>query len=199
MNFLAHFQLAWPDEGLVLGALEGDYYKGPLGSELPDSLARGVRLHRAIDAYTDNHPTVVSLRRHFPAGLRRYAGILIDLSFDHYLTQHWHSFNVEKLTDFNRKILRTLNGGSHTLSSGSKHMLARMDEFDILNCYHEWQAVTGSAERIGQRFRRGNPLVAIEQDMEPLRDAMEGAFLEFYPQLQGFVIEWRGNGTISKP
>ena len=43
MNFLAHFQLAWPDEGLVLGALEGDYYKGPLGSELPGDLARGVR------------------------------------------------------------------------------------------------------------------------------------------------------------
>ena len=93
MNFLAHFQLAWPDEGLVLGALEGDYYKGPLGSELPGDLARGVRLHRAIDAYTDNHAAVAQLRRGFPSGLRRYAGILIDLGFDHYLTQHWHSFS----------------------------------------------------------------------------------------------------------
>ena len=74
MNFLAHFQLAWPDEGLVLGALEGDYYKGPLGSELPNGLARGVRLHRAIDAYTDNHAAVAELRRGFPSGLLRYAG-----------------------------------------------------------------------------------------------------------------------------
>ena len=137
MNFLAHFQLAWPDEGLVLGALEGDYYKGPLGSELPEGLARGVRLHRAIDAYTDQHPTVAALRRNFPKGLRRYAGILIDLSFDHYLTQHWHTFNTRELTEFNREVMRTLNGGSDALSSGSQRMLARLDEFDILNCYHE--------------------------------------------------------------
>ena len=197
MNFLAHFQLAWPDEGLVLGALEGDYYKGPLGSELPEGLARGVRLHRAIDAYTDHHPTVAALRRNFPKGLRRYAGILIDLSFDHYLTQHWHTFNTRELTEFNREVMRTLNGGSDALSSGSQRMLARLDEFDILNCYHEWQSVTGSAERIGERFRRGNPLVAIEQDVEPLREAMEEAFLEFYPQLQGFVTNWRSDGTIS--
>ena len=193
MNFLAHFQLAWPDEGLVLGALEGDSYKGPLGSELPGDLARGVRLHRAIDAYTDNHAAVAQLRRGFPSGLRRYAGILIDLGFDHYLTQHWHSFSTASLQEFNRDVLRTLTGGSDYLSAGSRQMLARLDEYDILNCYHEWQAVTGSAERIGQRFRRGNPLVAIEQDMEPLRESMEDAFLEFYPQLQEFVANWRAD------
>ena len=193
MNFLAHFQLAWPDEGLVLGALEGDYYKGPLGSELPNDLARGVRLHRAIDAYTDNHAAVAELRRGFPSGLRRYAGILIDLGFDHYLTQHWHSFSTASLPEFNREVLRTLTGGSDHLSAGSRQMLARLDEYDILNCYHEWQAVTGSAERIGERFRRGNPLVAIEQDMEPLREGMEDAFLEFYPQLQEFVANWRAD------
>jgi acyl carrier protein phosphodiesterase len=193
MNFLAHFQLAWPDEGLVLGALEGDYYKGPLGSELPSDLARGVRLHRAIDAYTDNHAAVAELRRAFPAGLRRYAGILIDLGFDHYLTQHWHSFSTANLPEFNRGVLRTLTGRSDNLSAGSRQMLARLEEFDILNCYHEWQAVTGSAERIGQRFRRGNPLVAIEQEVEPLREGIEDAFLEFYPQLQAFVANWRAD------
>ncbi len=53
MNFLAHFHLAWPDEGLVAGGLEGDYIKGPLRGALPPDLERGIKLHRAIDAYTD--------------------------------------------------------------------------------------------------------------------------------------------------
>ena len=51
MNYLAHFHLAWPDPGLVVGGLEGDYYKGPLRGDLPGDIESGVRLHRAIDAY----------------------------------------------------------------------------------------------------------------------------------------------------
>ena len=62
MNFLAHFHLAWPDEGLIAGGLEGDYLKGPLRGELPPELERGIKLHRAIDAYTDKHDLVRQLR-----------------------------------------------------------------------------------------------------------------------------------------
>ena len=87
MNFLAHFHLAWPDEGLVAGGLEGDYHKGPLRGELPPAIERGVKLHRAIDAYTDSHPLIQQLRRDLPRNLRRYAGSLIDLSFDQYLAR----------------------------------------------------------------------------------------------------------------
>ena len=51
--------------------------------------------------------------------------------------------------------------------------------------------VTGSAERIGERFRRGNPLVAIETEVDPMRSAIEETFLAFYPELQAFVSDWR--------
>ncbi len=55
VNFLAHFHLAWPDQHLVLGGLEGDFHKGGLPGTLPAALQDGVALHRAIDAYTDSH------------------------------------------------------------------------------------------------------------------------------------------------
>ena len=73
MNFLAHFHLAWPDEGLVAGGLEGDYYKGPLRGDLPRDIERGVQLHRAIDAYTDGHPAHTAIAQRSaaePAALR---------------------------------------------------------------------------------------------------------------------------------
>ena len=74
MNFLAHFHLAWPDQDLVAGGLEGDYHKGPVDASLSDGLQRGVRLHRAIDAYTDSHPALAGLRQEFTPRLRRFAG-----------------------------------------------------------------------------------------------------------------------------
>lgn len=190
MNFLAHFHLAWPDAGLVAGGLEGDYYKGPLRGDLPRALERGVRLHRAIDAYTDRHPAVEQIRCEFPATLRRYAGILIDLSFDHYLSLHWDRFSAIPLADFNRQIYHTLDQQQHSLSAGSQKMLARMVKHDILGLYHEWDTVPASAARIGERFRRHNPFLDVDRDLSPARAGLERAFLDFYPDLQLFCADW---------
>lgn len=185
MNFLAHFHLAWPDEGLLAGALEGDFHKGPVGSALAPDLAEGIRLHRAIDAFTDNHPQVIALREQFPASLRRYAGILIDLSFDHFLSLHWGRYSELELQTFTRRVHLALENRSMQLSSGSLQMLQALRSHDLLNRYHEWSLVTASAQRVGERFRfnRSNPLLDVEQGLSPLKSDLERAFIAFYPDL----------------
>lgn len=186
MNFLAHFHLAWPDEDLVAGGLEGDYFKGPLRGELPPGLERGIKLHRAIDAYTDGHPLIQQLRRDLPPGLRRYAGILIDLSFDHYLSLHWSRFSDIPLSDFNSGVYRTLTTHEGTLSEGARGMVARLIEYDVLNLYTQWETVPAAAARIGQRFKRNNPFLDADRHLSPAKTTLEQAFLNFYPLLQSF-------------
>jgi acyl carrier protein phosphodiesterase len=186
MNFLAHFHLAWPDEGLIAGGLEGDYYKGVLRGQLPAHVERGVKLHRAIDAYTDGHPLILQLRRELPPGLRRYAGILIDLCFDHYLSLHWTRFSSVSLPDFSRAVYRILDAQESALSDGARRMTARLIEYDVLNLYQEWGTVTATAARIGERFRRDNPFLDLERVLSPSKDTLERAFLDFYPQLEAF-------------
>ena len=54
MNYLAHFHLAArlasergeEGDGLLIGALLGDYVKGPLRGDYPDDWEEGIRLHR---------------------------------------------------------------------------------------------------------------------------------------------------------
>lgn len=190
MNFLAHFHLAWPDEGLVAGGLEGDYYKGPLGDDLPAPLEKGVRLHRAIDAYTDQHSAVHQLRRDFPPRLRRFAGILIDLCFDHYLHRHWYEFSDTPMPEFTGQVYRILGDHQHLMSQGSRAMFTRMVEHDILGLYESWDTVPASAARIGERFSRHNPLTEVDRELTPVRDRIEQAFLDFYPDLQAFAADW---------
>jgi acyl carrier protein phosphodiesterase len=189
MNFLAHFQLAWPEEGLIAGALEGDYHKGLLRGDLPDALERGIGLHRAIDGFTDRHPVVSELRLELPPHLRRYAGILIDLSFDHFLCLHWHTFTSMPRADFNSEVYRTLQSQQHNLSTNARHMLDRLVQYDILGRYAYWDTVSATAERIGERFTRQNPFIGVEPVLEPLRPSIESAFLAFYPDLQVFSAE----------
>lgn len=189
MNFLAHFHLAWPDSTLIAGGLEGDYFKGPVNAETAPVLARGIQLHRTIDAYTDAHPAVAEVRRQFPAHLRRYSGILIDLAFDHYLTLHWSQFSPLSLADFNARVYEVLQSNEPELSAGSTKMMNRLLEYDILNRYHQWQTVTATAARLGERFQRGNPFLNLEEELEPVKTRLERAFIEFYPQLQIFSAE----------
>ncbi len=198
MNFLAHFHLAWPDPGLLAGGLEGDYYKGPLRDDLPADLARGVSLHRAIDAYTDRHPLTGELRRAFPRHLRRYAGILLDLSFDHFLSLHWERFSELPLAEFNGVVYETLQHRGATLSPGSRRMLGRLIEYDLLARYRDWETVAASAARIGERLKGDNPLAAAGRDLAPARGLLEQGFLAFYPQLQAFVGQWQQAGNQSR-
>jgi len=187
MNFLAHFHLAWPEEGLIVGALEGDYYKGPLKGDLPRAIEDGVVLHRAIDAYTDQHTCVVALRQALPQPLRRYAGILIDLSFDHFLALHWREFSDVAQPEFNATVYSTLTAQDAALSPAARAMSQRIREHDILHLYREWRTVPASAARIGERFTRGNPFTDLEHQLTPLLDDIEAAFLAFYPELQAFA------------
>ena len=186
MNFLAHFHLAWPEPGLIAGGLEGDYHKGPLRGQLDPGIERGVRLHRSIDAYTDSHHIVEELRRQFPQSLRRYAGILIDISFDHYLTTYWSRYSNVPLGEFNASIYQALLEQEALLSADCLKMMKRIVDYDVLNRYHDWDAVIATAIRVGERFRRGNPLQQVQHELEPLRGHLEASFLAFYPELLSF-------------
>lgn len=191
MNFLAHFHLAWPEPGLVAGALEGDYLKGPLCGQCPADIEAGVRLHRAVDAYTDSHPLLDELRQAFPDHLRRYAGILIDISFDHYLSLSWQRYHRQPLPDFALAVYTVLEARRHELGPGAQRMARRLADHDILSAYHRWDAVTGTAERIGERLRRGNALAGVAPALTPLRPALQAAFSEFYPDLLAFAADYR--------
>ena len=191
MNFLAHFHLAWPDPGLVAGGLEGDYRKGPVTATSGDPLAHGILLHRAIDAYTDDHPVVRDARGQFPPELRRYAGILIDLSFDHFLTRHWDTHSDIPLPEFARTVYSQLGEAENELSQGALRMARWLAEMDVLTRYDVWESVPASAERIGRRFKRGNPLKDIAPTLDPVAPLLEQAYLDFYPDLADFAAGWR--------
>lgn len=191
MNYLAHFHLAWPEAELLAGALEGDFHKGPLGGGLPRGIEQGVKLHRAIDAFTDRHPEMARLRRAFPADLRRYSGILVDISFDHFLSRYWSRFSDASPREFNRAVYACLAAHLEHLSPGARNMYRRMVEHDLLGVYASWDSVPASALRVGERFRRGNPFRDAARRLAPHRELLERTFLAFYPEAVEFALTRR--------
>ncbi len=108
MNYLAHLWLS-EQAGLPLaGAILGDMVHGRLDGRLPFALERSIRLHRRIDVVTDAHPLLVAARSRYPAGARRYAGIVLDIVHDHCLACDWPRYSDEPLADFARRSAEAL-------------------------------------------------------------------------------------------
>ena len=93
MNYLAHALLAGPHPEMVLGGLMGDFVKGRIGDDWPEPLRGGLLLHRRIDRYTDEHRVVAASRARFPPPRRRFAGIVVDVCFDHFLARDFERWS----------------------------------------------------------------------------------------------------------
>ncbi|MBA4409508.1 MAG: ACP phosphodiesterase [Bacteroidota bacterium] len=100
MNFLAHIYLSGDSDEIILGNFIGDYVKGKKYLQYPDQVAYGIILHRNIDSFTDQHPNVKDCMKLMKTGYGRYAGIVTDVFFDHFLAVNWPDYSVVTLRQF---------------------------------------------------------------------------------------------------
>lgn len=80
--------------------LFGDFVKGSDLHEFRPEIQYGIRLHRKIDHYIDNHPGVNELSHNLYGELPRISSIAIDLFFDHLLARNWPEFHNVPLEQF---------------------------------------------------------------------------------------------------
>ena len=183
MNHLAHFHLAGECEHLVVGALLGDYVKGPLTGALPPALERGVKLHRRVDAFTDSHAALRALRVHFGPGERRLAGVVTDLFFDYLLTRHWQLFHAAALDAFSARVYAILERHARALPPPAARQARRIVEHDLLCRYGEAAVLEGTLERLGEVLRQPQAMRAATAVAWSRIGEFEESFLAFYPQL----------------
>ncbi len=187
MNFLAHLHLAAHTGSSLTGNLLGDFIKGPLPTGLADHFDEGIWLHRKIDAFTDAHPAHRAAVASFDPPWRRFGGIVVDMLYDHWLSQHWQRFSVAPLPRFLAQSYGQLLLDHHSLPQGLPMALRRMAEQDWLASYQYREGVGAALNGIGRRLRRPVPLGEALHALDQARwTEAEHAFLHFYPELMRF-------------
>lgn len=102
MNYLAHIYLSGDSDEIKIGNFIGDYVKGNKYRNYPEQVAYGIRLHRNIDSFTDQHPLVKECINLLKPGYGRYAGIVTDVFFDHFLASNWKDYSPYTLRQFSK-------------------------------------------------------------------------------------------------
>ena len=188
MNHLAHLALADGSPDSILGNFLGDFAKGRPEGRFPPAVARGIRLHRAIDAYTDAHPVVHRAIARLPATRRRFAGIAIDMAFDHYLAARWQQ---EDPVDFHLRRMHAyavLGARYALLPPTLQRILPSLRDDDWLGSYARLRGMAFALQRMSRRLSRVNPLGELADDIAAQYDALQGDFEAFWPEVRTFSL-----------
>ncbi|AKF50036.1 MULTISPECIES: ACP phosphodiesterase [Pseudomonas] len=197
MNYLAHLHLGGHRPAQLLGSLYGDFVKGPLPGRFPAELEAAIRLHRSIDAFTDSHPLIKASIARFPLQRRRYAGIMLDVFFDHCLARDWHRYADLPLDAFTRKVYGTL-AAEPQLPERLALIAPRMAAQDWLGSYRDFGVLEQVLSGISRRLSKPEGLAGGMQELQALYQPLSADFAEFYPLLEDFAQAARaGRETTS--
>lgn len=191
MNFLAHALLAGDAPALIVGGVVGDWIKGTLPGTLPHDLAKGVALHRAIDEHAESHPAFCRSRTRVSPVRRRYAGVLVDVFYDHLLAKNWAALHHRPLDEYCDAIYRLIRDRLHDLPIASHPALNLMAQENWLTSYAQIDEIADVLARMSRRARQPNPLANGEHEFLADVDGFTGDFYEWLADTKVFCQQWK--------
>ena len=130
------------------------------------------------------------MKRAFSRKRRRFAGIALDIYFDHLLIHHWERFERRDLESLIGEFYRRMAAGRDLMpGENMRRVTRRMIEFDWFGSYRDLDAVAESLDRVAARIRFRNGFANAIEDLLRNEDSIRDGFLEFYPQLESHVAE----------
>jgi acyl carrier protein phosphodiesterase len=158
MNYLVHLYLAGENEDSIIGNFIADHVKGSHWKNYSEGIQTGIKMHRAVDDFTDHHPLVLEAKKYFSKDFGLASGILVDVFFDHLFALDWiEKTSKQDLQDFTTQIHTILVKHRVTLPERSQRFLSYMLEYNILYEYHRIegieQTLSGLSRRLKDRFK----------------------------------------------
>ncbi|WP_440224293.1 ACP phosphodiesterase [Dokdonella sp. MW10] len=189
MNHLAHALLSGSSPDRVLGGFLGDFVRGAIDPALPRGVAEGIALHRAIDSWTDAHPEVVAARARFVPPFRRYAGIFVDIWFDHLLARSFARWSTQPLEAFGESVVALLESRLHELPADLQRFTRYLRANGLPAAYADRAVIGRVFAGVGSRLVRENPIARGLDAIAPLETLLEAHFEAFFPELVAFADE----------
>lgn len=192
MNFLAHIFLAQHSEAAMLGAMLGDFVKADVSGKFNPQIELEIKLHRKVDVFTDSHPIVIAAKQSFDASRRRFAGIALDVFYDHVLANNWSSYSEVPLLDFTQSFYAGLIKQQAMLPASLADLAPRMREQDWLASYQDFAGVEVAINRISTRLSKNGHLLRDGLiDLRANYVTLATGFASFFPELIQFAGQQR--------
>lgn len=189
MNFLAHAYLSGNSTKLLVGNFIGDFVKGKQYRNLEEEVAQGVLLHRAIDDFTDQHPVVGQSKAKLREKYRHYAGVIVDMAYDHFLASNWSRYHSQGLLEYTKKVYAIIEDHNPILPGRMETMLHYMKQDNWLYQYATLEGIDKALTGMSRRTKFDSKMDEAVIDIENHYQDLKAEFETFLPDAVKFAKE----------
>jgi len=190
MNCLAHQYLSGDSEDLKIGNFIADGVKGKVLFTFPQGIQQGIKLHRAIDHFTDHHPIVEKSKNRLRIKYRKYAGVVVDLYYDHYLANLWKDYSSVKLEKYTEETYKLMFKNYFMLPGKMKGILPFMAQGNWLLNYGKVEGVQRALTGLARRTTFKSNMEFAHEDLVTYYDEFKNEFQAFFPNLINFTKDY---------
>ena len=155
-------------------------------------------MHREIDYFTDQHHMVRESTKRLRPGYRHYAGVIVDMFYDHLLALNFQEYSDTCLEAFSSNAYTILEKEMNILPSRAQHMLPYMIRGNWLLNYQHVGGIHRSLQGISRRTKFNVQLELAVQDLQKNFVLYEDEFKEFFPQIIEHISHFREDLINSK-
>jgi acyl carrier protein phosphodiesterase len=184
MNYLAHIFLSGGDTDVQLGNFMGDAIKGKKYLNYEINLQKGILLHRQIDSFTDQHPIVRQSKKRLHTRYGHYAGVLIDIFYDHFLASNWSTYSNISLSNFISEFYKDLEVNHSVLPNEIKDIAPKIIASNWLAKYENIDGIAKTLQGMEERIIHNVPLHLGIEDLKENYKELNDDFNRFFPLLQ---------------
>ncbi len=148
-------------------------------------------LHREIDHYTDNHPIVIQSKDRLRKKYNHYAGVIVDMFYDHFLAKYFDQYSDIPLQEFTQESYSLMQQNEETLPERCKNMLAYMIRGNWLLNYAKPQGIHRSLQGLSRRTKFDSKLDQAIQELYTYNNEFRDEFEAFFPEIQSHISQFR--------
>ena len=189
MNFLAHSYLSFSEEQLV-GNMIADFVKNRDVARLPESIQKGIKLHRAIDTFTDAHPLIHEAKAPFRPLVRLYSGAFVDVAFDYFLANDTAENSQREWQKHSQRVYAVLRRYEEFLPEVFKKVLDNMQQDDWLYNYRNEWGIEYSFRNVVNKAQFLDKTTNVFPVFLANKDFLREKYEIFFPEIKSFAQDF---------
>ncbi|MBZ4042445.1 acyl carrier protein phosphodiesterase [Flavobacterium hibisci] len=184
MNFLAHIYLSGENDLIKIGNFMADGIRGKQFEHFPDDIQKGIILHRFIDTYTDSHDIFRQSTKRLHDKYHHYAGVIVDIVYDHFLAKNWTKYSDEKLEDFINRFYNSLHANYTVLTEKTQDLMPYMIERNWLLSYRTVEGIHQILTQMDRRSKNISKMQFASEELKQYYTDFEEEFTIFFEDIQ---------------
>lgn len=189
MNFLAHIYLSGDNDLLKIGNFMADGIRGKDYLHFPEEVKKGIILHRKIDSFTDEHLIYRKSKHRLHAKYGHYAGVIMDIFYDHFLAKNWEKYSNESLASYVNDFYQLLDNNLGILTEKTKNLLPYMKQNNWLLSYQSIEGIENILYQMNHRTKNRSKMQEAIVELELYYPEFKEEFTLFFSELQFYVAQ----------